>query len=136
MKIMTSDLDQIIEKLKKLESKSQNIDEVYGHRVLPENEPSKVAALNHVAGTTAAEDPEIVTAIKEYIKLAIKDQKQDLLMFNQMIFSAIRNPSEGDALVERFGGNTTPRDIYTEGAFEIRAILTQYKQMLKDLKKL
>ncbi len=133
---MTSDLDQIKEKLEKLENKARNIDEVYGHRQIPEDTPLKITELNFTSESIAAGNQDLIAAIKNYIKLRIKDQRQDLLMFNQMILAGIKNPAEKYRIVERFGGNTTVQDVYTEGAFEIKALISQYKLMLKALKKL
>lgn len=133
---MTSDLDQIMEKLEKLENKSRNIDTVYGHRFVNEDSPLRLTGVTCPPGSVAAEHPDIVDAIKAYIKDMIKYQKQDMMDFSQMIMGALKNPSKQDELIERFGGNTTLQEIYSEGIFEIRAVTGQYKETLKSLKKL
>ena len=80
--------------------------------------------------------PEDVTYLESYFKTMYLLQKKSIRQFSDIVSSALRSPTGQDELIEKFGGNTTIKDIYFDGCNELNDISKEYKLLMKEAKKL
>ena len=86
--------------------------------------------LDRLDRTLSPELPQSVSSaedlvyLESYFKTMYLLQKKSIRQFSDIISSALRSPSGQDELLEKFGGNTSIKDIYFDGCNELNDIFT------------
>ena len=77
---------------------------------------------------------EDIKYMESYFKTMYLLQKKSIRQFSEIVTTALRNPVQQDELVERFGGDTTIKDIYFDGCNELNDVAKEYKALMKAAK--
>ena len=83
-----------------------------------------------------ADEKEFYANLLEFLKVQAMYQRNSLGRFNNVIRDSVRDIAAQDALLERFGGNKSLKEIYVDGCCEISDIGKEYKRLFKEVKQM
>lgn len=83
-----------------------------------------------------ADEKEFYEKLLAFLKVQAMYQRNSLGRFNTVIRNSVRDIAAQDALLERFGGNKSLKEIYVDGCCEISDIGKEYKRLFKEVKQM
>ncbi|HJJ31626.1 MAG TPA: hypothetical protein O0X97_05195 [Methanocorpusculum sp.] len=108
------------------------VDEKYG--TTPGEDEEKVFPLPVPSADT--DDKEFYAKLLAILRIQAMYQRNSLRRFNMVIRDTVRDPAAQDALLERFGGNKSLKEIYMDGCTEISDIGKEFKRLFKEVKQM
>ena len=124
-------ISALLERIQSTIDWKHEVDEKYG--VVPGNE-EKIIPLPPLPAD--ADEMEFYAKLLEFLKIQAMYQKNSLGRFNNVIRDSVRDIAAQDALLERFGGNKSLKEIYVDGCCEISDIGKEYKRLFKEVKQM
>ena len=124
-------ISALLERIQSTLDWKHEVDEKYGVEAGNDEKVIPIPTLS-----ADADGKEFYAELLEFLKIQAMYQKNSLGRFNTVIRNSVRDIAAQDALLERFGGNKSLKEIYVDGCSEISDVGREYKRLFKEVKQM